>query len=131
MLRGYERQNCKHGCAIDKQLLKSRRYKVCDLALKQKGGHVKNKIAVGNCKVLFDQVKSLSAPRSNSLPIDYPENLSIVCAFSEYFDARVDIIVGSFRNSDAPSIRHISNSGKVEFNEFDTLPKTEIEKLRG
>ena len=40
MLRGYERQNCKHGRETDKQLLKSRRYKVCDLALKQKGGHI-------------------------------------------------------------------------------------------
>ena len=128
--RGYERQYRKHGREIDKQLLKSQRYKVRDLALKQKAGYVKNKIAAGNCKVLFDQVKSLSAPRSNSLPSDYPDNLSLACAFAEYFKTKVDKIVGSFGNSDAPPIVHMSNSGKAEFNEFDTLTTTEIEKLR-
>ena len=104
--------------------MKSQRYKVRDLALKHKAGYVKNKIAAGNSKVLFDQVKSLSAPRSNSLPGDYPDNLSLACAFAEYFKTKVDKIVGSFGNSDAPPIRHISNSTQVEFNEFDTLTMT-------
>ena len=38
--RGYERQYRKHGREIDKQVLKSQRYKVCDLALNQKAGYV-------------------------------------------------------------------------------------------
>lgn len=120
--RRLERKFAKTKLVIDQQLLKAQRYRIRKMSLQQKAKVVRNKLEIGNTKQLFETVKSLSVPITQTLPNGYSSNNDLADVLGSFFDSKVMNIVSGFLSDSVINEEYYAHrSVDIVFDDFELL----------
>ena len=127
--RCYERQVCKHGRAIDKQLLKAQVSRVRKLAVKAQAKVIKTRIErCTTSKQLFASFDDLTVRRSDTLPNLACSDEEMAQNFSDYFVEKIEKITSGIAVDCEISESNVVSNVPV-FNDFEPVSEISVLKL--